>query len=321
MENKNCKIDVSIIIVSWNTCDILSNCLNSIYQETADIVFEIIVIDNGSVDGTPAMISNDFPDVTFIKNRNNRGFAAANNQGLKISKGRYLLLLNPDTIILEKAIDKMVCFADHRKEYSVFGCKVYEEQDVVQMTCFSFPSVLISIFNLTGLHRKLPRSKVFGKEKMLWWQRNSEREVDVVSGMFMLIRREAIRDVGFMDEDYFVYAEEADWCFRFWQRGWKCFFTPVAKILHLDGGGKSTGQQSVKMYVQLQKSILIFHRKNLGKASWLATKSIYIAGMFVRLILFQFLSLIRIGERPRHKKQQAYAALKFHLLGVEPDHG
>lgn len=318
MENKNDTVDVSVIIVSWNTNEILKNCLKSIYQETQRVSFEVIVIDNDSVDGTPDMINKEFSEVILIANNENRGFAAANNQGLKIAHGRYSLLLNPDTVILENAIDKMIPIADKRPEYAVLGCKVYENKDVVQMTGFAFPCFTITLYNLTGLKRLFPKSRIFGKEKMFWWDRNSEREIDVISGMFMLVRKEAIDEIGLMDEDYFVYAEEADWCYRFWKEGWGCFFTPAAKIIHLDGGGKSTAQVSVKMFVQIQKSLLVFHRKNLGWFSWIATKNIFIIAMILRLLVFKILSFLKVGENSRHKSRQAFSALLFHILGKEP---
>lgn len=311
-------MDVSIIIVSWNTRDILRECLRSVYQETRQISFEVIVIDNASSDSSAGMVKEEFPQVLLIENTANKGFAAANNQGMEIARGRYLLLLNPDTIVLDGAIPKAIYYADSHSDVAVVGCQVWESETTVQQTCFRFPSVLSLLMQKSGLCRMFPRSRLFGRETMAEWRRDTEREVDVVSGMFMLVRREAIDQVGLMDEDYFVYAEETDWCWRFWQAGWRCVFTPVARIIHRDGGSKSTEKVSIKMFVQQQKSLLIFHRKQLGRFSWITAKIIYVLTMLVRYLGFSVLSLFKQNGKALKKAAQSLAALKFHLFGKMP---
>jgi GT2 family glycosyltransferase len=310
-------MDLSIIIVNWNTRDILRECLRSVYQETQAINFEVIVIDNASADSSAGMVKQTFPQVILIENTTNKGFAAANNQGMKIAKGRYLLLLNPDTIVLDGAMQKAIYYADSHSDVAVVGCQVWVNETTVEQTCFRFPSVLNLLMQKSGLCRMFPRSRLFGRETMAEWRRDTEREVDVVSGMFMLVRREAIDHVGLMDEDYFVYAEETDWCWRFWKAGWRCVFTPVARIIHRDGGGKSTEQISIKMFVQLQKSLLIFHRKQLGWFSWMATKSIYFLTMLIRYLGYSVLLLFTQSGKASKKVSQSLAALKFHLFGMD----
>lgn len=311
-------IDVSIVVVNWNTRDVLRGCLASVYAQTQEIIFEVVVVDNASSDGSAEMVKKEFPQAILIENTKNRGFAAANNQGMRIAKGRYVLLLNPDTIVLEGAIQKTVAYADHRPEIGVVGCQVWENDTTLQLTCFRFPSVGNLILQKSGLCRLFPRSGVVGREKMAGWNRDTECEVEVVSGMFMLVRQEAIDQVGVMDEDYFIYAEETDWCFRFKRAGWKCVFTPMARIIHLDGGSKSTEQISVRMFVQQQKSLLIFFKKQRGVASWAVAKGIYIFSMLVRYAVFVTLSLFKRDNKASKKAAQSLAALKFHLLGVEP---
>ena len=142
-------------------------------------------------------------------------------------------------------------------------------------------------------------------------------DVDVVSGMYMLVRRNAVDQVGLMDDDYFVYAEETDWCYRFWKAGWRCTFTPEAQIIHLDGGSKSTAQISVNMFVQMQKSMLIFFRKQQGVAIWMCAKSIFLVSMFFRYIIFTALSFLKNNGSFEQKSQQTLAALKFHVLKLE----
>ncbi len=310
-------IDVSIIIVNWNTREIVRDCLQSVYEQTKGISFEVIVIDNASSDGSAEMLRKEFPQIVLIENRDNRGFAAANNQGMKIAKGRYVLLLNPDTIVLDGAIQKSVAYTDNHPDIGVLGCQVWLNENQIQRTCFSFPSLYGLIVQKMGLRRLFPRSRAFGWIDYGWWDRTTPMEVDVVSGMFMLVRRQAIEQVGLMDEAYFVYAEETDWCYRFKKAGWPRVFAPVARIIHLDGGNKSTDLVKVKMYVQMQKSLLIFYRKNCGVLSWFGVKMIYVLSMLVRYATCGTVSFLVRNDSFARKAAQSLAALKFHFLGID----
>lgn len=312
------KIDVSVVIVSWNTRDLLRACLASIARQPHSVSTEVIVVDNASRDGTPEMVACEFSDVHLIRNELNRGFAAANNQGIRVACGRYVLLLNPDTIVLDQAILKTVTYADAHSDVGVVGCQVLEDDRRIQRTGFSFPTPWNLFLINSGLSRCFPRSRLFGQPELGWWDRTTERDVEVVSGMFMLARRNVIERVGLLDEDYFVYGEEADWCFRIWKAGWRCVFAPVGQIVHLDGGGKSTSQVSVRMFVQLQKSLMIFQRKNLGWRAWAAAKALYTVSNLVRGVAWLTLGTVRRDAALRRKASAAAAALKFHLLGVEP---
>ena len=311
-------LDVSIIVVNWNTRDVTCNCLESVFRQTKDVGFEVILIDNASSDGSVERIRKDFPQVTLIANDGNRGFAAANNQGMGIAKGRYVLLLNPDTIILDEAVQKTIAFADSFTDIGVVGCQVWLNDSEIQQTCFSFPSVGSLFLQETGLRKIAPRSRLLGWSNYGWWDRTSQMDVDVISGMFMLVRHEVIDKVGMMDEAYYVYAEETDWCFRVHNAGWRCVFTPIASIVHLDGGSKSTGLVRVKMFVQMQKSILIFHRKNKGVISWFFARMIYILSMSMRFVLSIPLSVLSRDGLVSKKKVQAGAALRYHVWGIEP---
>jgi GT2 family glycosyltransferase len=311
-------MDVSIVIVNWNTCDLLRGCLQSIYDSTKAATFEIFVVDNASRDESVQMVRTEFPQVNLIANTVNAGFAAANNQGIRLASGRYVLLLNPDTIVLDRAIERCIAFADQRPDVGVVGCQVLEDENRIQRTGFSFPTPLTLLLTEFGFSRAFPKSRIFGLPELGWWERDSEQDIDVISGMFMLVRADAIMQVGVMDEAYFVYSEEADWCFRFSKAGWRRVFTPSARIIHLDGGGKSTSQINTKMFVQLQKSSMIYQRKNLGVAAWLAAKVIYIVSNFVRATAWRILSIASQTPRDVSKWVAARAALKYHLFGTEP---
>jgi GT2 family glycosyltransferase len=309
---------VSIIIVNWNTREILRACLRSIHENAGVVDFQIIVVDNASTDGSAAMVANDFGQVRLIANTENRGFAAANNQGIAVARGRYVLLLNSDTLILDHAIARTVAYADQHPEAAVVGCQVWTNATTIQATCFAFPSLWDVLVQSVGLHHLFPRSRWFARGPIGWWDRSDEREVDVVSGMFMLVRRAAIEEVGAMDEDYFVYGEETDWCYRFKKAGWRCLFAPVARIIHLDGGGKSTDQVSVKMYVQLHKSTLLFFRKQRGWPSWVAARVLLGLSMALRAAVWGLRSSLRGDEKSQRCWQQSRAVLRFVLTGSQP---
>jgi hypothetical protein len=259
-------MDVSIIIVNWNTRDVLRDCLKSVYDQTHGIEFEVIVVDNASGDDSIAMIKSEFPDVILIENHENRGFGAASNQGMVIAKGRYVLLLNSDTVILDNAVKKTVEFADLHKDAAVVGCRVLHPGGRLQRTCFMYPSLLNMLLESSYLYKLFPGNKFFGREHLTWWDRNDVREVEVIDGCFMLVRQEAIRQAGMLDEQFFIYCEETDWCYRFKQAGWKMLFTPDAQIIHL--GGQSSRQVASAMTLQLRGSVLQFMHKHYSRLEY-----------------------------------------------------
>ncbi len=301
--------EVSVVVVNWNTQDILRDCLRSIYEQCGEIDLEVIVIDNASTDGSVEMVKKDFPQVTLIENPQNRGFAAANNQGIDISKGRYVLLLNSDTVVLDNAIAETIAFADSHPKAAVVGCRVLNLDQTLQPTCFMFPSILNMLLSSTYLYKLFPKSKFFGRERMTWWSRQDVREVDVVTGCFMLVRRQAIEQVGMMDEKFFMYAEETDWCYRFKQAGWKILFTPCAEIIHL--GGQSTAQRSADMIVRLRLSILRFMRKHHGCRVY--GIACFLTALFfaLRVPFWTFVSLFT-----REKRKQSVIKMRAYLSGI-----
>ena len=308
MKNEETKVvDVSIIIVNWNTQDILKKCLNSIYTQTQHINFELILIDNGSTDGSAAMVKNQFPQVVLLENSDNRGFAAANNQGMAIAKGRYVLLLNSDTIILDNAIAKTLEFAKNRPDAAVVGCKVLNPDRTLQPTCFMFPSLLNMLLSTTYLYKMFPRSRFLGRERMTWWDRNDIREVDVVTGCFMLIRREVVKQVGLMDERFFMYGEETDWCWRFKQAGWKAIFTPDAEIIHL--GGQSSKKVAIEMSLQLRGSILYFMGKHKSRLEYMLA-CILVCLFFAVRIPFWFLKYLLSIKNRNYNYQRMMICVK-----------
>jgi len=275
-------MDVSIIIVSWNTRDILRDCLRSVYEQTKAITFEVIIVDNSSRDGSAEMVREEFPQIILIENSGNRGFAAANNQGMAIAKGWYVLLLNPDTIVLDGAIQKSVLFADQNPSAAVVGVRIERPDGTLCRDCFRYASLLNLIISTFGMHRLFPRSRFWGREGYSRWDYRSVLVVEVVAGCYMLTRRQAIDIVGNMDESYFMYGEEMDWCWRFQRAGWKVLYYPDARIIHC--GGMSAAQNPVGMSIELQKSFLRFIEKRQGRAGRLAARGLLFLARLIRLL-------------------------------------
>ncbi|MCB0153707.1 MAG: glycosyltransferase family 2 protein [Anaerolineae bacterium] len=244
-------MDLSIIIVNWNTCRLLTQCLTSIYDKVHHYTFEVIVVDNASTDQSVVTIRQQFPQVRLVENNENMGFAGANNQGLAIAQGRYVLLLNSDTIVLPAAFDDMVRFADQHPEAGMIGCKLLNEDGSLQESWAAFPTFWSELTGRLQRHRQLidETQGVF--------------EVDWVGGACLLARASALATVGFLDDSYFMYSEETDWCFRVRQQGWKIYYLAEAKIIHLGGG--SANRASLPQLVRLYESKIRFFDKHYGK--------------------------------------------------------
>lgn len=254
-------IDVSIIIVNWNTRDVLRECLQSVYRGLGALNAEVLVVDNGSTDQSPEMVAQEFPQVGLIANPDNRGFAAANNQALSVARGRYFLLLNSDTIVLADVLTASLKYMDANRKVGVLGCRVLNDDGSVQLTCSRFPTLVNLVLLTSGLFR-LSKPRFCGRYQILDWQRDSERDVDTVTGCYMWVRREAVEDTGLLDESFFFYGEETDWCKRFWKAGWKLRFAPVGEIVHY--GSLSSRKCNHRRDVMLTSGLVRFHRKHGG---------------------------------------------------------
>lgn len=290
-------MDVSIIIVAWNVRELLYNCLKSVYNETKGISFEVIYVDNASEDGSVEMVRKEFPKVRIIENEENKGFIKASNQGIEIAEGRYVLLLNSDTVVLDNAIAKSVEFADAHPDAGIVGCKTLNPDRTLQLNCFMYPSILNMFLSATYLRKIFRKSKFFGRERMTWWNFDDVREVETISGCFSLVRIEAIKQVGLMDDVYFVYGDDIDWCYRFKKNGWKILFTPEAEILHYRG--QTTKQKPGKFKLQLSGSTLIFMRKYRSKPMFVLACILMALFFFLRIPYWLIIGVLGKNERKR----------------------
>lgn len=254
---------LSIIIVSWNVREDLVRCLRSIEENRPFAEFKIIVIDNASSDGTVDSIKQDFPEVTVIANKENRGFAAANNQGIKKARGQYLFFLNPDTIVHPLSLDVLMNFMDGNSDAGACGPKLLNDDGTTQPSVRRFPTfrgVLYrhTVFRFLGIFRS-----EYKKWLMKDFNYDREMDVDEVTGAALMVRRSVIDRIGGMDESFFMYYEEVDLCYRIKQSGWRTVFVPDAVVTHL--GGRSASQISVMSRILMLTSLLIFFRKYRGK--------------------------------------------------------
>lgn len=225
-------MDLSIIIVSWNVADLLKKCLDSIYKYTQGISFEIFVIDNASSDNSVAMIQENFPKIKFIINQENKGFAAANNQGASQAQGRYILLLNPDTELKEDSLSKVARFMDKQPKCGIAGCHLENPDGAHQDSVRRFPSFWDQILILLKAHHIFPRLAIFRRYLYVDFDYSREQKVEQVMGAFFMIRREMIEQIGLLDEKFFIWFEEVDFCLRAQKAGWLVYYTPITSVIH-----------------------------------------------------------------------------------------
>lgn len=273
-------IDLSVSIVNTNNRSLLELCLESIYQTTQQTSFEILVVDNCSTDGSAEMVRTRFPGVAVIETEARLGYAASHNRALRLCQGRYFLVFNEDVRVLPGALDNMVAFMDCHPEAGMLGCRLLNPDGSLQPSCRAFPNLWIMFCRSLYLDKLFPRNRWFGADYLGGWEHDSVREVNVIKGCCMLVRREVVAQVGLLDERFFIYYEETDWCYRAVQHGHKVYFTPEAEVIHY--GEQTTSRQSPRMTLIQRQSLLNYFRKHHGRA----------AAFCVRL-----LSVLEIGSR------------------------
>jgi N-acetylglucosaminyl-diphospho-decaprenol L-rhamnosyltransferase len=258
----NLDSDVSIAVVSYNTRDLLARCLNSIRETAADLNVETIVVDNASSDGSPEMVARDFPEAGLIRNEDNLGFAVATNQAVRISQGRYILLLNSDALLLPHAVQRMVSFMDSHPKAGVVGAQLLNPDSSFQSSYADFPDLFAELLLITRLaHAVYPRTYPSHPAA----ESQHERVVDWVFGACLMARRDAVEAVGLLDEDYFMYTEETDWCYRMRQSGWLVHYLPSARVIHWSG--QSALKVPERKRSQLYRSKWLFMRKHRGRVT------------------------------------------------------
>lgn len=283
---------LSVCIVSLNTSNYLQDCLRSLAVNTS-VDYEVIVTDNGSTDGTQAMLAAQFPLVKLIQNHQNEGYTRPMNQALQLGQGRFLAQLNPDTVILPGAFDHLIAFMEATPLAGICGPKVLNRDNTLQKPCRRGeprPWAVLSYF--LGLAKLFPRNPLFGEYLMSYKDENETHTVAGVSGSCMLIRREVVHSIGYLDEQFFAYQEDADYCFRARQAGWKVYYHPQARIIHYGGMGGSRVQPYRSIY-EWHRSYYLYYRKNLAQDYFFLFNWLYYLVMGLKLVLSLGLNFLR----------------------------
>ena len=252
-------MNCTILVVNWNTRELLARCLCSIEQRAPKDSYEVIVVDNASSDASPQMVREHFPGVRLVENEKNVGFAAANNQALRQATGRYLVLLNSDTEVRPGALAALVQFMDAHPRAGAAGARLLNPDGSLQPSCHPMLTPGREFWRLVFLDRLWRRATY----SMHRWAMNIPRQVEVIKGACLLLRREALDEVGLLDESYFMYTEEVDLCYRLHRTGWELWWVPQAEVVHYEA--QSTRQAAEDMYVQLYRSKVQFYRKFGGQ--------------------------------------------------------
>lgn len=256
-------MDLSVIIVNYNVKEFLQNLLHSIEKASANLSKEIIVVDNASDDGSVEVIREKFPYVNLIENKINVGFGKANNQGLAIAKGNYILFINPDCIVSEDTLDKMISFFGGHSDCALAGCKILNSDGTLQLACRrSFPGPWTSFTKVTGLSNLFPKSRIFARYNLTYLDENKTYEVDAVSGSFMMMRKTVYDNVGGFDEQFFMYGEDLDLCYRIQKAGHKVFYVHSTQVIHYKG--ESTKRSNLDETKLFYDAMHLFVKKHLS---------------------------------------------------------
>ena len=272
-------LDLGIVVVSYNTRDLLRTCLRSVYASEGDFTFKVCVVDNASPDGSAEMVAAEFPQARLIANVKNVGYPSANNQGLRAfgftdqptnespPQPHFALLLNADTELGPDALAGMLDFMAGHPEAGIAGPKLVLPDGSLDLACRrSFPTPEVSLYRLTGLSRLFPRSRRFGRYNLTYLDPDQVAEVDSVVGAFMLVRTEAIAQAGLMDGQFFMYGEDLDWAFRIKAAGWKVYYNPAVTVLHVK---RAASRHSPRAHVEFYRAMDIFYRKHYAaETSW-----------------------------------------------------
>ncbi|MDC3352046.1 glycosyltransferase family 2 protein, partial [Crocinitomicaceae bacterium] len=307
MSNK-IMMKLSVIIVNYNVEFFLEQCLNSVYKALKNVEGEVFVVDNNSIDGSLAMVRDKFPQVTLIANKDNVGFSMANNQALKIAKGDYHLLLNPDTIVEEDTFEKIIAFMDEHPDAGGLGVKMIDGKgNFLPESKRGLPTPRDAFYKIFGLSRLFPKSKRFGRYHLSYLDIDETHEIEILSGAFMLMRKEALDKVGLLDEAFFMYGEDIDLSYRIVLGGYKNYYYPETRIIHYKG--ESTKKSSVNYVFVFYNAMIIFAKKHFS------SKNAKIYSFLINLAIY-FRAGVAILNRAIRKLTLPMVDLALIILGL-----
>lgn len=294
---------VSVVIVSWNAREYLAGCLDSLAASACRYPTEVIVVDNASSDGSAEMVTTRYPEVRLIQTGANLGFAKANNIGIRASRGEYLALINSDVKVLPECLTRLVDYLDGHPQVGMAGPRVIGGDGKLQRSCRGFPTVWNMLCRTLTLDVLFKRVAAFNGYFLHHWPQESEAPVDILSGCFWTIRRQALDRVGLLDEAFFMYGEDMDWCKRFWLNGWNLMFVPAAEAIHY--GGASSSNSPIRFYIERHRADLRYWKKHHSFPAVLA----FFAITFLHMVL-RALGYVAGGVVSRAKADSAWYKVK-----------
>ncbi len=306
---------LSIVIICWNDLKVIANCLKSIFEETKDISFEVIVSDNGSADGSIDYIRQNFSSVRIVENGKNLGFAKGNNAGIRVAQGEYVLILNPDTIILDRALEKLVAFAEQHPKAGAFGCRVLNQDGSFQNPARPIPTVSGALISALYLRWLAHLSPLFTSDLYLNWDGRQEREIGFQSGCCVMFRGDLLKQLNCFDERFFYHFEETDLCYRVWQAHSSILYCPNAEITHL--GGQSVGRFPIRFVLETYRSGYRFYYKHYGVKGLLRIRWINLIGLYLRYAGYRLKHLAKPTEALQNRLKMYAVAIKWNL-GLNP---
>ncbi len=276
-------MDLSIIIVNYETYDLTKQTIESVIKYDHPFQYDIFLVDNASKDGSIERLQEYFSEeskkglVKFIFNHENMGFAHANNVALKQTTAEYVLLLNSDTVVVDDCLGESLNYMKEHEDTGVLGCKVVLPDNTLDKACRrSFPDFYVSFYRMTGLSYLFPKSKRFGRYNLTYMDEDETYEVDCVVGAFMMVRSKAIQEVGLLDETFFMYGEDIDWCYRMKSADWKVIYYSDAKIVHYKGSSESK-KQNKRLTYEFYRAMYIFYNKHYKDGyPWITTTVTYL---------------------------------------------
>jgi hypothetical protein len=308
-------IDISIVIVNWNTKELLLKCIESIKKEKSIYQKEIIVVDNDSSDNSPQVIIDHHPDVHLIRNKANLGFAKANNIGITVSKGSYLCLINSDVEVLDDCLYKLYEFIDSNPQIGIVGPKIFYPDMRDHDSCRNYPTLWNNFCEAIALNKIFSYSKTFSGEHMEYFHHDKTLKTDSLVGCFLMIRRAALNQIGLFDEQFFIFAEELDLCHRIKKSGWDVVFFPEAAIIHHHGA--STSKDPLRFSIEQIISKIKYWKKHHGRLVVMTFLLILIMHHGIRLVSESILYFFKPSEKVQiiQRLSKNYLCLKYILSG------
>jgi len=307
--------EISVLIVNWNACAYLRDCLKSIRQTSAGRVREIIVVDNASTDGSLEMVAREFPEVEVVRLAENLGFARGNNAALKLASGAYFALINSDVVVHPGCFAQLSGFLASHPRVGLVGPKVLGRDGDVQQTCGRLPNVWNTVCRFAALDKVFPRWPLFSGFQTRHWDHDRSAEVEMLSGCFWVARRTAVEQVGELDDSFFFYAEDMDWCKRFLNAGWKLVYVPQATATHFGGGSSSSAP--LRYSVEMLRANLLYWKKYYGNLGRSVFYVLAILQHFMRFVARGLLNIIGIARslESKQKLREHMVCLRWLVTG------